>query len=158
MRDWIEGYSTLSNGTVNSQWRASWRWTFRLEQRKIRGEMGSNSGGQEAKERKDYENPRLSGNIFPSLGTLFFIKKLCCSSLSKRGNLFLFPLFPSRDPYSLPLYPWPCVYLMRTRSSRLSFPIVVETRRRDPIWEVKDVAWRCEQMVSLDPFEKRIVS
>lgn len=40
-------------GTVNSPWRGGAFLTFREEQREIRGEMGSNSHGQGAKERKD---------------------------------------------------------------------------------------------------------
>lgn len=40
-------------GTVNSPWRGGAFLTFREEQREIRGEMGSNSRGQGAKERKD---------------------------------------------------------------------------------------------------------
>lgn len=69
------------------------------------------------------ENSRLSGNIFPLPGTLFFIKKLCCSSLSKRGNLSpsLPRVSPSRSssPLLSPLshpYPRLCVYLMEAHS------------------------------------------
>ena len=68
-------------------------------------------------------------------------------SLSSRPLFFLLGPFSRLQPVS-PLHYIPDrarVCLMRTRSSRLSLPIVVESRRRDPIWKVKDVARRCQE-------------
>lgn len=106
--------------------------TFRDKRAEINGETWSDPRRLEANAERP-RRPSFKWKYLSALvGALFFIKKLCCSSLSKRRFNLRGPSFPldvsfpldSSRPYSRP-----CVYLARTRSSRLSFPIVVESER-----------------------------